>query len=50
MQKTGNFLIDFMSKKIVPLDSACVFPFYVVYFNAFASFRQGYFLSIQSVI
>ena len=44
MQKTGNFLIDFMPKTIVPLDSAYVFRLYAMYYNALRDFRQGVFI------
>ena len=43
MQKTGNFLIDFMPKINVPLDSACVFVFSAKDSNALRDFYQGLF-------
>ena len=49
MQKTGNFLIDFMPKTIVPLDSAYVFRLYATYYNALRIFYQGFVDSINDL-
>ena len=43
MQKIGKKLIEFMPKKNVPLDSACVFLLYTMYSNALRDFTQGLF-------
>ncbi len=45
MQKSGINFFNIVPRTIVPLDSACVFALYAVYFSVFCDFLQCVFVS-----